>query len=294
MLRWHFQFTPHDEHDRDSNQIPVLADLTIDGVSRKVLLWANRNGFYYVLDRQTGQFLRGRPFVKVTWARGLTDSGRPITVEAARPSETGSLVWPSVMGGTNWWSPSYNTSTGLFYVGAIERAALYFKGNNTTWQRGQFFQGGAVQAVSEPETFVRALRADTGELVWQYPFERDDRASLSGMLSTAGNVVFAGGSGPKGLFVALHAETGKELWRTRLGGWIHAGPITFLNQGKQLVAVAAGNGLYVFESGGADAGSQSGLTSRSDAATPPLPGAGARATANVVSAAPGQAGARIP
>ena len=248
QLRWHFQFTPHDEHDWDSNQIPVLADLQLDGTVRKVLLWANRNGFYDVLDRTTGQFLHGRPFVKVTWASGLTATGQPI-VKRGQPIETGSVVWPSVVGGTNWWSPSYSPTTKLFYVGAIENAGMFSKAKEATWRSGQFFLGGTTQTLATPRTFVRALRAETGEMAWEYQFEPADQPWTSGVLSTAGNIVFAGGSGSKGLFVALDAESGRELWRSRLGGVIHAGPISFLNGGKQLVTVAAGGNLFTFESG---------------------------------------------
>ena len=126
-LAWHFQFTPHDEHDWDSNQTPVLADLTIDGVVRKTICWANRNGFYYVLDRTNGQYLRGVPFVEVTWASGLDQRGRPVLTEAATISTTGTLAKPFVGGGTNWLPPSYDPSSGAFLVHATEGASVYTK-----------------------------------------------------------------------------------------------------------------------------------------------------------------------
>jgi len=256
-LRWHFQFTPHDVHDWDSIQVPVLADLVIDGRERKVLLSANKNGFYYVLDRRTGEFLRGRPFVKVTWAKGLTATGRPVINEDLLPSEKGALVWPNVSGGTNWLSPSFSPRTRLFYVPALEQAGIYFSGGETTWKRGRLFLGGASQRASTPQTYVRALKAESGELAWEYSFgSAADVTRTSGVLSTAGDVVFAGGAGPNGLFVALDAQSGRELWRSQLGGLIHMGPMSFQSGGNQIVAVAAGQNLFAFEAVSADEGAE--------------------------------------
>lgn len=208
------------------------------------MLWANRNGFYYILDRETGAFRRGRPFVKQTWAKGLTTEGRPIVADGSAPSAKGSLVWPSVGGGTNWWSPSYSPVTDLFYVGAVEQAGVFFRGAEATTRPGEFVLGSASQRVTQAKTSIRALNAETGDLVWQYPFAPGSRVSLSGALSTAANVVFAGGRDD--LFVALDAETGAELWRVELGGWIHAGPITFMHDGHQLVTISAGRNLFTF------------------------------------------------
>ena len=247
-LRWHFQFTPHDVHDWDANQIPVLAELLLDGLNRKVMLWANRNGFYYVIDRESGEFLRGRPFVKVTWATGLSPTGRPILNESLVPSEAGTLVWPSSRGGTNWWSPSYNPSTGLFYVGVEEQPGLYYTGHASEWRGGEKYLGGSARRTGESRTYVRALESGTGELVWEYEFEVDAGRATSGLLSTAGQLVFVGGGLDNARFVALDAQTGLELWRAELGGRIHASPITFLHESKQLVTIAAGRNLLTFES----------------------------------------------
>ena len=257
-LRWHFQFTPHDVHDWDSNQVPVLADLDIDGRRRKVLLTANKNGFYYVLDRRTGEFLRGRPFVKVTWAKGLTETGRPVINEGLLPSEKGALVWPNVSGGTNWWSPSFSPRTRLFYVPVLEQAGIYFSSGEATWKRGMLFLGGASQRASTPQTYVRALKAESGELAWEYPMgaRMESVTRVSGVLSTAGDVVFVGGDGPNGLFVALDAQSGRELWRSQLGGLIHMGPMSFQSGGNQIVAVAAGRNLFAFEAVSADEGAE--------------------------------------
>ena len=115
-LKWYFQFTPHDELDYDSVQVPVLTDLDWQGQPRKVMLWANRNGFFYVLDRVNGQFLSGKPFVKVTWASGLDEKGRPMKVANMSPTMDGTAIYPGVQGGTTWYSPSYSPRTGLFYV----------------------------------------------------------------------------------------------------------------------------------------------------------------------------------
>ena len=247
-LRWHFQFTPHDVRDWDANQIPVLAELSLGEVNRRVMLWANRNGFYYVLDRETGEFLRGRPFVRVTWATGLSPAGRPIIDESLFPNETGVLVWPSSHGGTNWWSPSYNPSTGLFYVGVEEQPGIFFKSDTADWRRGALCLGGAARRTGTSQTSIRALEAGTDELVWEYPFdERDPGRSTSGLLSTAGQLVFAGGGQDNALFVALDAKTGRELWRADLGGGIYSSPITFLHESQQLVTIAAGRNLFTFE-----------------------------------------------
>ncbi|HUL50437.1 MAG TPA: PQQ-binding-like beta-propeller repeat protein, partial [Gemmatimonadales bacterium] len=127
-LAWHYQFTPHDEHDWDSNQSPVLIDHEIDGELRHLVLWANRNGFYYVLDRVTGKFIRAVPFVKQTWAERIDETGRPVLAPNSAPSRRGTLTWPGVSGGGNWWSPSYSPRTNLFYAPFAERPTVYFKG----------------------------------------------------------------------------------------------------------------------------------------------------------------------
>lgn len=188
-LAWHFQFTPHDQHDWDSNQTPVLADLMIAGAARKVICWANRNGFYYVLDRTNGEFLRGVPFVDINWASGLDDEGRPILTEAANVTTTGMLTTPGVGGGTNWLPPSYDPQSETFLVHATEGASVYTKAPIDQVGRGQsgmYFGSGS--SIAGPRTnVVKALDAATGATKWEYlaPKQREDGA-YSGVLSTAG------------------------------------------------------------------------------------------------------------
>jgi len=241
QLRWHFQFTPHDEHDWDANQVPVLVDLAVSGAARRVMLWANRNGFFYVLDRETGQFLIGLPFVKQTWAEKLDDNGRPVAFPESSPSQRGSIVWPG-LGGTNWQSPSYSPITGLFYVNVLERPSVFLKESVLHSRKGDLVLGGGQQP-GVGQAFVRALMPATGELAWEYRLG-SDRDSHAGLLSTSSNLVF-GGDG-EGVFLALDALTGKELWRTNLGRPIRAAPIAFTNDGAQVIAVAAGASLFTF------------------------------------------------
>jgi alcohol dehydrogenase (cytochrome c) len=254
-LKWHYQFTPHDEFDYDSTQIPVLADIQWQGRMRKVMLWANRNGFFYVLDRATGEFLSGKPFVKVTWADGTFDAkGRPHRVAVS--STEGVLVFPGNQGGTNWYSPSYSPRTGLFYLSVWDNySSLYVKAP-ATYREGQSFGGGnprgtipqgttAGQNVfkTEEEGFgaVRALDPRTGEKKWD--FKMTDFTD-SGILTTATDVLFTGGR--EGYFFALDARTGKMLWRASVGGRMPAGPMTYAVNGRQYVSIAAGSALFTF------------------------------------------------
>jgi alcohol dehydrogenase (cytochrome c) len=247
-LAWHFQFTPHDEHDWDSNQTPVLADLVIDGVSRKVICWANRNGFYYVLDRTNGQFLRGVPFVEVTWASGLDDAGRPILTEAANVTPAGVLAKPWVGGGTNWLPPSYDPRTQTFLVHSTESASVYTKSPIEQVSRGQsgLYVGSGSSAAEPPVNVVKALDAATGQQKWTYVAPKQGTKldwAYSGVLSTSGGVFF---SASAGVLFALDTATGEELWRAGLGAPTQATPISFSLNGSQVVAVAAGRTLFVF------------------------------------------------
>ena len=247
-LAWHFQFTPHDEHDWDSNQTPILAELTIEGVARKVICWANRNGFYYVLDRESGEFLRGVPFVNVNWASGLDAEGRPILTEAANVTTTGILTRPGVGGGTNWLPPSYDPQSQTFLVHATEGASVYTRAPTDQVRRGQsgLYVGSGSLGAGPYANLVKALDAATGATKWQYVAPRqqtDLDGTYSGVLSTAGGLAFSASSG---ILFALDLATGKELWRAGLGGRTQATPISFLVDGSQVVAVAAGRTLFVF------------------------------------------------
>jgi alcohol dehydrogenase (cytochrome c) len=242
-LRWHFQFTPHDLHDWDSNQVPVLIDATIDGRARKLVVQGNRNAFYYVLDRETGELLRGVPYASQTWADGLDPRGRPIVRANTAPTAEGTLVYPGLAGATNWFSPSYSPITRLFYINSNEDYGQTFYKMSTPYAPGQNFEGGGTRNVEGKEFrgVLRALDAVTGALKWKFDAFS---APSAGVLSTAGGLVFSGNR--EGHFFALDAETGRLLWRFQTGGNIAANPISFEIDGRQHIAIAAGHGLFVF------------------------------------------------
>jgi alcohol dehydrogenase (cytochrome c) len=252
-LRWHFQFTPHDEHDWDANHVPVLVDMPFAGHSRRLVLSATKNAFFYGLDPTSGQFLIGHPFARQTWAKGLDPQGRPIEIPGRAPSERGTLVYPGAGGATNWWSPSYSPRTGLFYLPVSEKGSIFFKQPSekpTGYRQGEILVGSAFQGVpNEPQrTFVRALDPTTGKLEWEYAFPpRSGLASVfdsvGGVLSTAGDLLFVGDNT---VFHALDAYTGKMLWQARLGGRINASPITYGIDGRQFVTIAAGSSIVTF------------------------------------------------
>src|SRR6266550_2020349 len=160
-IKWHFQFTPHDVHDWDSNQIPVLADMTWEGRPRKLMLWANRNGFYYVLDRTSGQFLLGKPFVKQNWNVGFDEKGRPIKAPMTKTSKEGVLIYPGNQGGTNWFNPSYSPHTGLFYVNAWENTSTIFAKRDAEYQEGLGYTAGANRSIV-PRLTGMGMRAPQG------------------------------------------------------------------------------------------------------------------------------------
>jgi len=248
-LAWYFQFTPHDEHDWDSAQTPILADLLIDGLERKVICWPNRNGFYYVLDRITGQFLTGTPFVEVNWAQGLTSRGRPIPANVNTLNERGRITKPSVGGATNWQPAAFNPTLGLIFIHASEGASVFTKSASDRITRGEhgYATGSGGSIVGPVTTVVRALDAATGAKRWEYYSQPgkglEIGGNVGGMLATAGGLVFGATAGS--LF-ALDAVTGKELWSVHLGGRTIAPPISFTLEGKQVIAVYVGRALFLF------------------------------------------------
>ncbi len=242
-LRWYYQYTPHDVHDWDSSEVPILIDASIDGKQRKLLVQANRNAFFYVLDRVTGQFITGKAFAKQTWAKGLDEKGRPILVPGKEPTSDGVLVYPGLEGAVNWPPPSFSPSTGLFYVHAQDNYAQVFYKSKTQYQAGQGYESGGARNVpgEEPYGAVKAIEATTGNVKWEF---KEQTSSNSGILTTASGLLFAGTK--DGYFFALNAATGETLWNFQTGGSIQGGPVTFLLDGKQYVAIAAGSGLFVF------------------------------------------------
>jgi alcohol dehydrogenase (cytochrome c) len=240
-LRWRFQFTPHDVHDWDANQIPMLVDTEFKGRPRKLLVTANRNGFFYVLDRTTGEYLLGEQYAKQTWAKGLDGSGRPILVPGMEPSEKGTLVYPSLQGSTNWASPSYSPLTGLLYVPVREMGSIYYK-TGVEYKPGTYYTGGSEKRLDEESWgAVRALDIKTGKQAWDFVLPSP---TWAGVLSTAGGLVFSGSN--EGNFFALDAANGKPLWQFQTGGQIRSGPMSFAVDGRQYVATAGGHALFVF------------------------------------------------
>jgi alcohol dehydrogenase (cytochrome c) len=246
-LKWHFQFTPHDTRDWDATQIPVLLDSTLGGRPRKLVVVPNRNGFYYVLDRETGEFLLAKPYVKQTWAKEIDKKGRPVVNPGQDPTPEGNdSIWPGVDGGNNWMSPSYNPNTRLLYFNAREERRRFFKTDAPEFRPGEAFfgGGGGGGARFRPEESwgkLIAMTPETGEIQWEH---RILSPPWAGVLSTAGNLVFS--ATPSGNFYALDARTGKELWRFNGGDRVHASPITFLSRGKQLITIPIGDVLIAF------------------------------------------------
>ncbi len=241
-LKWHFQFVPHDVNDMDSNQIPVLLDANWKGAPRKLMLFANRNAFFYVLDRVTGEFLQATQFTRQTWAKGLDAKGRPIPNPDSAPSETGALVYPDDDGTANWFSPAYSPRTNLFYQNVREKGGVYFK-VNTEFQPGRLYLGAVKRDLTNEEPYgtLRALRPLTGESAWEFKFQSPP---WCGLLATAGDLVFSGTM--EGDFFALDATNGKVLWRFQTGGEIWSNPISYEFEGRQYISVAAGSSLIVF------------------------------------------------
>jgi alcohol dehydrogenase (cytochrome c) len=255
-LKWHFQFTPNDPYDYDSVQVPVLADAQWNGAMRKLMLFANRNGFFYALDRTNGKFLSGVPFVKVNWASGLDDSGRPVFT----PQPPATPIFPGVQGGTNWYSPSYSPRTGLFYIPAWVDYSSVFNAQKVEYRTGQGFQGGGhrspIPGAPNPSLrpspinvwteamgrgAVLALDIRTGQKKWEFKMHE---VTDAGILTTASDLLFTGGR--EGYFFALDARTGDLLWKSSVGGGICAAPITYELDGKQYVAIAAGHAIFVY------------------------------------------------
>jgi alcohol dehydrogenase (cytochrome c) len=246
-LKWHFQFTPHDTHDWDSTQVPVLLDSSVGQRPRKLLVEASRNGFYYVLDRQTGEFLLAKPYVKQTWAKEMDGKGRPVMLPGQEPTLEGNdSIWPGVDGGNNWMSPSYNPITNLLYVSAREERRRFFKSDTLEFRAGEMYAGGGGGGggrfrPEENSGKLLAIVPETGEIRWEHHLLSPH---WSGVLSTAGNLVFS--STMQGNFFALDARTGRELWHFPGGDKVYASPITFLSKGKQYVTLPIGDNLVAF------------------------------------------------
>jgi len=277
-LKWHYQFTPGDEYDWDATQVPVLATIDWKGQPRKVMLWANRNGFAYVLDRTTGQFLLGKNFVKQNWNVGFDEAGRPIKDPKVWPKPMGGIhIEPGNQGGTNWYPPSFSPRTGLFFIPTWENSGGQSpKGDPGQWMEGQRYTGtgndrrpaaGAARGTppapapgrggrggrgparastnykTEEEGYgaIRAIDPKTGEKKWDFKMVS---YTENGVLSTGGDLVFGGGM--EGNFVALDARTGELLWHVNLGGQNASGPISYAVNGKQYIVGSGEGTMFVF------------------------------------------------
>ena len=242
--KWHFQFTPHDVHDYDAQQPIVLVDATWKGQPRKLLLQANRNGYFYVLDRITGEFLSGTSYVKnITWASGLTKEGRPIVVPNMEPTREGRRVCPSLEGASNWYSASFSPRTGLFYVQTNDKCGLFTRVDQT-WESGKSFMGGTFAAAPEPaQRVLRAIDIQTGKVAWELPqFGNVD--SWGGVLATASDLVFF--ADDSGAFAAADAKSGKRIWSFQTSQVWKASPMTYVFDNRQMLAIASGPNILAF------------------------------------------------
>ena len=236
-FKWHFQFTPFDTHDWDATQPLVLVDALWKGKPRKLLLSAQRSGIFYVLDRTNGQFLLAKPFVKkMTWASGFEKDGTPILNPGNTPTVDGTKTCPGVRGATNWYSQSFDPQTKLFYVMAAEDCGIYRK-------TGKVF-GNNPDPSDVGTRLVRALNIETGDVAWEKLLTGPQETNYTGVLATAGGVIFHGETG--GDFAGVDAKTGKTLWRFRANDSWRASPMTYMVGGKQYVAAMDSTNLISF------------------------------------------------
>jgi len=243
-LKWFFQYTPHDVWDWDAHQPAVLADAEWEGRPRKLLLHANRNGFFYVLDRASGRLLLAKPFVKkLTWAREIGADGRPVLRPDQDPTPEGRTVCPSVEGATNWFSTSFDAATGLYYVQTLEKCTIFTKSNGE-WQPGKSYYHGTTKDTEEAgQKVLRAIDIKTGRVVWELP-QTGEAGSWGGVLGTAGGLLFLAEDG--GALMAVDASSGRPLWHFQASANWKSSPMTYMFDGKQFVAVAAGPSIISF------------------------------------------------
>jgi alcohol dehydrogenase (cytochrome c) len=243
-LKWHFQFTPHDLYDYDATETPVLIDTTYRGAPQKLLVQANRNGFFYVLDRTNGKFLSAVPFVeKLNWASGIDPQGRPVRT-GVQPSAHGTRTCPGFSGATNWFSPAYNPATKLFYFLADEDCTVYLlKPQKFTEGQTYYSTGARHSSADQTQKILLAYDLEGQQPAWRY-LQAGSGHSSAGVMTTAGGLLFFGDNSQS--FEAVDAGTGKPLWHFNTGQTMHASPMSFAVRGKQYVAIASGNDLFSF------------------------------------------------
>ena len=245
-LKWHYQFTPHDLWDWDATQTSVLIDAEWTGRPRKLMLHANRNGFFYVFDRVTGELLLAKPFVKnLTWASGIGADGRPIKLPNQAPSPTGTKVCPSQDGATNWFSPSFNPATNLYHVQTFEKCSIYTKRDQGEWESGKTYLGGTQKVAPDPkpQRILRAIDIHTGAIAWELP-QAGPANSWGGTLTTVTGLVILGEDG--GALLAVDAQSGKPLWSFPTNQNWKASPMTYMFDGRQYIAIASGSNIIAF------------------------------------------------
>jgi alcohol dehydrogenase (cytochrome c) len=246
-LKWYFQATPHDIHDWDATEPLAIVDRDWQGTPRKLLLQANRNGFFYVLDRETGKLLLGKPFIEnINWARDLDARGRPILLPLPPgPTPKSTRVCPSVFGATNWFSTTYDAATGYYLVQTFDQCSIFSERQTEEWEAGRNYSGGSQRLVpNEPRReILRALDVTTGDTVWKLQ-ETGEATSFGGTLGFGNGVVFL--SGDDGVFTAVDSSNGKQLWQFQTNTQIKASPMTYVFDGKQYIAVNAGQNIIAF------------------------------------------------
>jgi alcohol dehydrogenase (cytochrome c) len=244
-LKWYFQFTPHDVWDWDAQQPPVLIDAAWRGQPRRLLLHANRNGFFYVLDRTSGALLLAQAFVtNLTWARAIGSDGRPVLNPGQEPTPTGTKVCPAVEGATNWFSTAFSPATGLYYVQTLESCSIYTQAPDT-WRAGRSYYAGSTRQPrgERGQKFLRAIEIQSGAIAWELP-QTGPANSWGGVLASAGGLVFFGED--SGALMAVDATTGEPLWQFQTNATWKASPMTYVFDGRQHIAVAAGPNILAF------------------------------------------------
>ncbi|MDQ6758592.1 MAG: PQQ-dependent dehydrogenase, methanol/ethanol family [Acidobacteriota bacterium] len=241
-LKWHFQFTPHDTHDWDGCETPMLLDLKWKGRDRKLVVQANRNAFFYVLDRESGEFLSARSFARQNWAKEIDAKGRPVLMPNSDPSPEGSRVCPGLAGSANWMAPSYNPETGWFYFPVREQCDVYFA-SPPVYVEGKAYWGSMFRGQTEEKEWglLKAYDPLTGETKWDFRYYR---APWAGTMATSGGLVFSGDE--DGYFMAFDAKTGKNLWKINTGNRLVTAPTTYMVSGRQYVTMPSGAALLTF------------------------------------------------
>lgn len=238
-LVWYFQASPHDTHDWDDVETPVLFDAKIDGQPRKLLAQAARNGYFFVLDRTNGKNVVSEPYTGANWAKGVDSTGQPIPNSDKEPKTDGAILNIAALGGTNWFAPSLDPETGLFYVNGIKGYSLAYLTDTDDHPEGY---GGSGRTLWQAG-MLEALDYRTGKITWTHEFPGKGMAA-SGILTTAGHLLFSGD--PSGNFIAWNPKSGEPLWHFHAAAKVSNGPMTYMLDGRQYVVAGAGDTLYGF------------------------------------------------